>query len=343
MLRAYSEARCVDYGCSLRDVDSLRTRVEKGRAWCDVAEELAQSRLERGSTLAGFHSKAAAGAEFLQGAACLRVSQSAQEEQPSARLMTYERHVAAFEAAMRLSRIQAEYVEVNWKGVPQGAWLFPYQDTSRWAVVWGGADGWREAYYTSVPFYHAQDLSVCLVELPGQGIARLRDRSSLTADFTEFVSSVLNTLAERRDGPTAFAVVGHSLGGCLAIRVAAADERIRACVTNGGSIEMEKGFTAFPRVLRRFGRMLGESIDDAQALGFIERLELSRSAMEMRADLLCLHGGRDELVRDEEARRLVELHPRATLRVWPDGVHCIYNHAAERNLALTAWISRALS
>jgi hypothetical protein len=55
--------------------------------------------------------------------------------------------------------------------------------------------------------------------------------------------------------------------------------------------------------------------------------------------LLCIHGGKDELVADSEAHRLVALHGRADLRVWQDGTHCVYNHANERNHVLAAWVS----
>ena len=48
---------------------------------------------------------------------------------------------------------------------------------------------------------------------------------------------------------------------------------------------------------------------------------------------------------------LIEVHPivalrgasHATLAYWPDGVHCIYNHAVERNALIADWLAQALA
>jgi len=340
MLRAYSEARCLDYGFSIEDVRQLRERVQHAEHWCDVALELAEIRIASAGDFTGDGvGNVEACAELLHAAACLRAAQAALEEHPPQRLLIYQRQVATFKRAMRLFSVHSEFLEVEWKGAPHGAWLFPYEGSSRWVVIWGGADGWREAYHRSVQFFHKHRLSVCLLELPGQGIARLQQGSYLEHGFTSLVSSVLDALTMRGGDPTVFALVGHSIGGALALRAAATEKRIVACVTNGGSVEPEKGLTAYPRVLRRFARMLGDSVDSEEAISFIERLELTQCAKEMHASLLCIHGGKDELVADSEAHRLVALHGRADLRVWQDGTHCVYNHANERNHVLAAWVS----
>lgn len=344
MLRAYSEARCMDYGCSARDAQELRSRVASGEGWSRVAQELANRNVDRSdSGVAGEELGLAVSAALLDASSCLRVAQAAMEDDPSGRLVIFERQLELFKTAMHLTPVQSEYVRVDWKDVPHGAWLFPCEDESRWVVVWGGADGWCEAYHRSVQSFHREKLSVCLLELPGQGIARLKHQSFLTRDFTLFVSSVLDMLAGRAGAPPLFAVAGHSLGGSLALRAAADDKRVVACVTNGGSVEMEKGFKAFPRVLTRFARMLGGSVTGNSALDFLEQLELRRAAGAMSASLLCLHGSRDELVRDSEVQLLLDLHGRASLKSWSDGGHCIYEHADERNAVLAGWIAETFA
>lgn len=330
MLRSYAQERCVDYGCRPEDAALLRQRVEQGESWPAVAVEL------------GAAHEAQPLPQYLAAAACFRVAQAALEDAHDQRLQVYRRQHAAFAAGVR-GTPGVQRLERVWHGRRHGAWLFPVAGARGCAVIWGGADGWGEAFHPMVPAFHAQGLAACLLELPGQGLARLQERSFLRLDFPALVSDFLDAVREALGATTRFGVVGNSLGGSLALSAAARDERIAACVTNGGSVRLERGLAAFPRVLQRFGRMLGDAVPADEALRFIETLDLPQAARTMRASLLCVHGGRDALVQDEEARELVELRPGAQLLRWPDGVHCVYNFAKERNAAMARWLASELS
>jgi alpha-beta hydrolase superfamily lysophospholipase len=62
------------------------------------------------------------------------------------------------------------------------------------------------------------------------------------------------------------------------------------------------------------------------------------------APLLVLHGGADRLVGEDEQLRFLDGADPATsaLRVWPDGEHTLYNHAAERNALTADWFADVL-
>ncbi len=93
-----------------------------------------------------------------------------------------------------------------------------------------------------------------------------------------------------------FGVLGHSAGGTLALAAAVADSRISACYSNGGTPELKQGLLKSPRVLQRFGRILGNSASEADVLGFLDQLDLATAASRMQASLLCLQGGQDPIV-----------------------------------------------
>jgi alpha-beta hydrolase superfamily lysophospholipase len=348
MLRAYPIERAVDYGCLLEDVLKLHRRVGAGHGWSDVALQLAGDHELRAARAAGA-GRAALGARFvLYAAACLRVAQAGLEQDTGRRLQVYERQARNFAGAMQhaLNPSEVEYFEVLHHGAGHGAWLFQapgFDNGGPVVVVWGGADGWCEAFQTSTTSYIERGLSVCLLELPGQGLARLRNGSALGADFTEVVSKTLDALTARGAAANRFGVVGHSAGGSLAVLAAAADERIRACCSNGGPAQL-RSLLKYPRVLQRFGRMLGDASSEAEVLGLCEQLGVEAAAASMRASLLCLQGGQDPLVSIDEARHLVALRgpTAATLAYWPDGAHCVYNHAFERNCVITDWFAAEL-
>lgn len=349
MLRAYTIERALDYGCAPEDVLQLRRRVEAGQGWADAAEQLADDNEQRAAfERAAGHTVSATGF-LLQAAACLRLAQAGLEHDVPRRLATYERQARNFRSAVvdGSARPRAESLEVLHHAKPHQAWLFrapAFEQGGATVLVWGGLDGWCEAFHASVPFYLERGLSVCLLELPGQGLARLRHGSLLATDFPRMVSSTLDALVTRGAGEHRFGVVGHSAGGSFAVAAAGADERIRACCSNGGSGEFSDAMDKYPRVLQRFGRALGTT-EAGEVRAFFDGMDLARAAGTMRANLLCLQGGQDPLVTDAEARRLVQRRGEeaATLEYWPDGVHCIYNHAIERNCVITDWFERQLA
>jgi hypothetical protein len=88
---------------------------------------------------------------------------------------------------------------------------------------------------------------------------------------------------------------------------------------------------------------MGGSISDGDVAALLDGLDLEGAAQNMKASLLCLHGGLDPLVERSDAEQLVALRgSAATLVYWPEGVHCLYNHAVERNGVLARWFASQL-
>ncbi len=348
MLRAYPIERLVDYGCLLEDALKLRRRVEDGYGWSSVALHLANEHELRAERTKNLGSENPTIRFFLASAAGYRVAQAGLEHEPAQRLRIYERQAQSFTAAMNQtsSMYGSELIEISHKGVEHRAWLFrsnSFQDAGPVVVVWGGADGWCEAFHTSVPFYLERNISVCLLELPGQGLARLQRGSFLDVSYSNFVSKVLDVLTRKGSAADKFGIVGHSLGGSLAVAAAGADGRIRACCSKGGPPQL-KSLIKYPRVIQRFGRMLGDDMTEAEVFEFCDQVDVEAAVTSMRANLLCLQGGQDPLVSDKEAEHLIHLRGKAAARLgyWAEGTHCIYNHALERNVLIADWFASEL-
>jgi len=348
MLRAYSTERSVDYGCSLEDVLKLRRRVEQGANWVTVAHLLGLDNLHRADKARDAGRARSAAAFYLSASGCFRLAQAALENRPAQRLEVYRKNVSAFSAAMHQLGHRDARVAVTYRGARHGAWLFrPSANGAApppCVLVWGGADGWCEAFFGSVQRFIERGLAVCLLELPGQGLARLESGAFLDASFTGMVSTALDTLTALGVCSDNFGVAGHSFGGSLAMRACAADLRIKACCTNGGSVDMQQGFTKFPRVLRRVGHMVADGCSDAQVLAAMAQFDLLTSAAAMPAPVLCLHGGQDVLVSNAEAQSLLTLRGAnpSTLVYWPEGVHCLNNHSVERDCVMADWFAAQL-
>ncbi|WP_016832702.1 alpha/beta hydrolase family protein [Herbaspirillum lusitanum] len=348
MLRAYSIERSVDYGCALEDVLKLRRRVEDGAAWVDICQQLAKDNLWRARYQENEGQARSAAEFYLYAAACLRLAQAALEESPRERLAIYAQSVAAFGSAMRLLGYADTRLDVSHAGRRHGGWLFQpagaIDAKPPCVVVWGGADGWCEAFYGGVSAFLEHGLAVCLVELPGQGLARLRHESYLGPLFTGMVSATLDVLTARGLAADRYGVAGHSLGGTLAMAAAAADTRIRAVCTNGGSVDFSQALRAYPRVARRIGHMMGPVCGEAEAQAMLQGLNLPELLRTLSSPILCLQGGKDILVTDKEVDTLMALRAQGltTLVYWAEGIHCINNNSVERNRVIAAWFAGQL-
>ena len=345
MLRAYTLARSIDYGMAVDDFIRLEARVQGGADWVQVLECLGEDNLQRAGQQSSQGHSGFASTFYLLAAACLRLAQAGAEEDEPRRLGLYQRQAHAFAKGVERSGLNAQAIDFNFNGARHRGWFVrpgsAQKQPAPCVLVWGGADGWCEAFWRSLPAFIECDLSVCLIELPGQGLARLQGGSFLRADFTQMLSAVMDELAAKGAHPSRFGVVGHSMGGTLAMAAAAADERIAACVNNGGVWQRSSGEDKYPRATQRVGRMLGP---DGDVSAFYESLKLQDAIRSMHAKLLCVQGGKDVLVADEQANQIVAMRglEAASLAYWVDGVHCIYNHALERNAVVAEWLARVL-
>lgn len=94
---------------------------------------------------------------------------------------------------------------------------------------------------------------------------------SIVGKYVQDVRRVVDYLLTRRDvNPQAIGIIGHSLGSHTAIFAAAFDERIRACVSNGGTHCWDEG--------ERFHWCVGETADGGQW----EYLRQARAFLENR-------------------------------------------------------------
>lgn len=342
MLRSYGFDRAIDYGMSIDDLILLDKRVRNGADWVKVLQYLARDHTERAKhQLDQGHVVSAKGFQ-LQAASCLRLAQAGSEDDVDRRITLYEQQAQAFSAAVLLDE-SAVKLDIRFRGKSHRGWLARPAHHSKltpFVLVWGGADGWCEAFWRSVPTFLERGLAVCLIELPGQGLARLRFGSFLDCGFSGMVSETIDQLGDAGLNARRVGVVGHSLGGTLAIAAAGSDPRILACVSNGGLLR-QRTEDKFPRATRRMERMLGLG---GAANDFFASLNVPSHLQSMNAKLLCIQGGQDVLVSTEQAHEIVDLRGSgdASLSYWPDGVHCIYNHAIERNVLIADWISRVL-
>lgn len=281
--------------------------------------------------------------EFL-GAAVLRaIAQLSLHGDTADKRAIYAQSLGDYEKAA--SHAARSWQRMDGIGASLACWLLRPETTTDVPVVlvWGGASGWGLAYHRLAQALLRAGLAVALVELPGQGEPRLRNGYVLTPGFTDALVTLYDRLAAQPGLDGRLGVLGNSLGGLLAARAAADDDRVLACCVNGGIPEPHTIVERYPRQRVQWGAMIGENDPRALSRAWAD-YAVTTIPGRIRCPLLVLHGDQDPLVNLPDARRFAAAagHGDVVLARWPEGIHCLYNVAGERDALLASWFSRIL-
>ncbi|MCS7482511.1 alpha/beta hydrolase family protein [Umezawaea endophytica] len=339
-LRQFSLDRTTGYGVDHADAVELRARVLGGQDWQSAAVELAEATARRAD--GDGVTPTTRIALLRRSSALLRMGQM------MILTDTDDRRALFAEAAQRYARAaelagDRERVVLDTEGGPVVGWLVPATGVAvASVVVIGGVEGWAMDFDSLGDAFSARGIDALLLDGPGQGETRLSHHHYLTADWRAAYSRAVDFLDARAPGRP-LGIVGNSMGGSFAMAFAAADQRIRACVDNGGipaPWAVPPSGTFFTKMLTFCGT--GEAERGLAAWRTVTPL-----ARGVNTDyrLLVVHGGADPLVTDDWARELLRDAPAGgrEMVVFSDGDHCVYNHRNDRDALITDWTRQRLT
>jgi dipeptidyl aminopeptidase/acylaminoacyl peptidase len=140
----------------------------------------------------------------------------------------------------------------------------------------------------------------------------------------------LPTVEESRMG-----VVGLSLGGYYAPRLAAADARVKACVCWCACFDvLEDVYLFYPPIQPQLRWIVGAA-DDEAARDLLRPFNLAEVAGQISCPILISHGEADEIMKPASARRLYDTVSSKDkgLRIWTTAEggagHCNYDNWAD--------------
>jgi len=189
---------------------------------------------------------------FFLASNCYRVAQQILHDD-AAKMAYYPKVVSLYETAGRLMSPPWKRVSIGssygslpaYLSVPTGRGRLPA------VILAGGADGWREEYLPITLNFLERGFAVLNVDAPGQGAARLFHKTAMPVDVEKFYSAAVDFLLKTPHiHPQQVFMVGHSVGGYLALRTAAADRRLAACAALGAPFELLSIFDASPPARR---------------------------------------------------------------------------------------------
>ena len=341
-LRQFSYERLLAYGVSHADAVELRGRVLAGEAWQHVSVELAKTCLSPAEADASRQSLATLANRLYRASALLRMSQMMMLRDNSERRSIVIEAADLYAQAARITRDRRKLILTTDQGDLSG-WLYPVQGSDRvgCAVVIGGIEGWAMDFESMGLALAARGVETLLLDGPGQGESRLVQHHFLTRSWHRSYAAVLDYLIEQTHGAP-LAMVGNSMGGSVALHLAATHPQIAVCCDNGGPREPVRS-RANNSFFTKMAAHCGD-VDFDTAADIWRTVDPVPPGAPVTCPLLIVHGGLDPLVSTDEARSLFDSAASSDKQmvVYSDGDHCVYNHQEDKHNLIGDWVCSRL-
>lgn len=326
------KARMLDYGVTREDAETLFAVTTQ--EWWDVAKALG----ERHEQLAQEHGiegrPASAVLERERAAAVFNIGQLAINRDDDIKRSLYRRSSKCLED--NVSQPGCDYSRLVLPandGATLYGWHFAVADPIGHVVMFGGLNGWGSSFMRHARVLVRAGLEVTLAEAPGQGETRMRSGLYLSRDG---LSQAKPFLDHARAGGKPVGLVGFSFGGLISTHLAAMNPDMVALCTNGSPVAI-KSFD-HPVENELFGAAFGAEGPELRER--VSDFAYESAAHPVSCPILSLEGGADPLVPPGTWRGFAgDAHPQAHAVFWEDGLHTLYNHAAERDALIAAWVS----
>ncbi|MDQ3839697.1 MAG: alpha/beta fold hydrolase [Thermoproteota archaeon] len=168
-------------------------------------------------------------------------------------LPTWEKGVESFRRASQLFSSLVEMIEIPYNGTTLPGYFFNANNGEKYnknqtrvarptLILATGLDGGQEElYFLGVASALSRGYNCLTFEGPGQGMVVRKQKLPFRPDWEKVVSPVidfiLSTKKEEVDSQR-IALIGYSMGGYLAPRAAAFEDRIAACIADDGVLSI---------------------------------------------------------------------------------------------------------
>jgi alpha-beta hydrolase superfamily lysophospholipase len=341
-LQQFSLDRLTAYGVHYADAAELRGRVTAGEAWRAVASNLAADCLAPPEAAVAPASPATQANRLYRASALLRMSQMMMLSDDDQRREIFAHAADLYRQAAAITG-DREKITLDTEQGPLVGWMFPGQGENAVgsAVVIGGLEAWAMDFDAMGLELARRGVDTLVLDGPGQGESRMEHRHYLTPSWVRSYQHVFDHLAILTGGAP-MAVVGNSLGGAIAVRLASQDTRIVACCDNGGPRVIGRppaNRSLPPKILALCGE-----VTEAAAGEILHTLNPTGPDAVVDCPLLVVHGALDHLVSTDDARALFDWAKSTDKQmiIYSDGDHCVYNHPDDKHNAISDWVAQKL-
>ena len=247
--------------------------------------------------------------------------------------------VAAFAQATSRLMPETRRIAIPWRTAKLPAYVSKPVDREGphpLVVLLNGATTTKEELLLWTDPFLERGIAVITLDWPGTGEA---SNMLLTADCDDITDGLIDfALADGDIDPNAITLLGFSLGGSVAIRAAALDRRIAACIAVTPPYEPRAWIHYVNPIVRQQLMLLAKDPDWVDEL--LDEFSLAELIGKLRCPLLVFGAGRDLVVPPEEALHLAAATGDLSTLVWyPNGSHGVYEYLSDWTELAATWIA----
>ena len=330
----------VDYNDFVRTTQQIETWAEWLDAWSatgDMHAELAQEAEAQGRQLS-------AGEAWVRAALSYHFAKFVWMVDMAKNRATADKAVSSLYAAHKQLDPTAERVEIPLDDMTMAANLRrpAGNDHPPLVILLPGLDSTKEEFFNWENVFIKRGMATVSLDGPGQGETGYH--SHIRPDYNVAVTALLDTLAGRDDiDLNRVGVVGVSMGGYYAPRVAAFEPRIKAVAPIGGPYNFGECWDQLPMLTREtFLHHSGAATEDEGRERALQ-LSLEGVAERITQPMLIVFGKLDRLIPWQQAERLAAEAPNAELVMYPDGNHVCNNLPFKYRPLIGDWMRERLT
>ncbi|HLI26157.1 MAG TPA: prolyl oligopeptidase family serine peptidase [Chloroflexota bacterium] len=314
--------------------------------WTRLAEQV-EARAERAA--AADH-QATARANYFRAAQYYRWAEGLLDPDDPRKLPLYERAIACFRQGAGRADPSVEPVAIPYASTTLPGYFVRARGAPSGrapAVVFvGGADSAAEELYFTALGIPERGMHLLVFDGPGQGAVLRFQRLPMRTDFEAVGTAVYDYLAERLDvDPARIGLMGKSLGGYLAPRIAAFEPRYAALVIWGALYDYHEVWAGRrdDHPMAANARWLMGAATMAEARERMRAMTLRGILDRIQCPTLIVHGAADTFMGVDHAERtLAELRCEKMLKVFTEeegGVlHCQSDNHMIANEYIGDWL-----
>ncbi|HJS71451.1 MAG TPA: alpha/beta fold hydrolase [Acidimicrobiia bacterium] len=320
-------------------VAKVNTWSDWGPQWMATArvhEEMGERALEEGRTISAV-------ASFLHASKAYHLSYFLSVDDEEAHLHGMAKMVETHDRALPYMEPKVEKIGIPFpEGDLPGLLSVPGDDGPAPLVIFlPGLDSTKEQRHGGRGPLLRRGLAVLSLDGPGQG--EVSTRQPIRHDFEVAVAAALDHLESHpRIDTTRVGLIGASLGGYYACRVAAFEPRVVAAVANCGPYNWIECWDELPAVTRGAFRKYSWSASDEEAREKAKALDLTGVAEKISQPLVVVHGMLDPLIGVDHAQRIADEAQDALLITVDDATHGVSNLSYKFEPMVNDWMAERL-
>ena len=347
---AWAKLQFLNSGVTSADLEAVLGRITSLASWVEEWQRLGRDHETRGQEAQALGDLPQAGREFLAASAAYGAAQQVVFLDISHKRVLHEACVRAYAHAAPLIEPPARPFEVPFRRrLMKGYLRLPTPAAMNGhprrrppvAVFFNGTNAVKEDLHWWSEALLRRGIAVILFDGPGLG--ETFHRLSMLAEPRPVARAILDEIESHPSlDSEAVAFLGLSLGGYLAIRMAAYDSRIKAVAAVSPPYALSVYWNITLAGMRRELAAL-YNIAESEMGAQIEKITLAGVIDQLRAPLMLAGGGHDHLTPGAEAWKIFEeARCERELVFYPRGGHECFNVLAALRPRLAGWLARHL-